>query len=292
VADVKPPILLPATIVRPYAAATDTLAVLILLEGHFLFIGNRDYEPDPDSQYDGIHPFLPAIPGVFRAIAPPGSLGGIVRYDKGATVLAPLGPLDQLDGGRFGTEADYAGLVTRDLVTGVETSVELLSQVTTVRKALVIITDGADTNIDQARIDLARLKRRCDQDRIEVYAVGYVANIGDELTAIKALVPDILIAQSADAVPARITDIAHRIGARTEIEFASAAFPWDGKQHDVQVLLDGAPWPPHADALELGFAVLTTPKPARGSSLTWLIALGLVIAAAVTYALVRFLPNR
>ena len=132
-----------------------------------------------------------------------------------------------------------------------------------------------------------------EQEAIELYAVEHIANIGDEIGAIKALVPGILIAPSADSVPVRLAEIAHRIAARLEIEFAGSRFPWGGKQRELQLLLDGTPWPPAAADMSLGLPLGPEPPPQpHSTSLRWLIAIGLVIAAAVTYALVRLLPNR
>src|SRR6185503_285142 len=147
------------------------------------------------------------------------SLGGIVTYAKGASVVREMAPLDELDGLRLGNEVDYAGRVTRDLVKGVEASVGMLRKVTTPRKVLVVVGDGADTNIDNAKQQLAKLAKLCEQDRIELHAINYTANIGDELTAIKSLTPHVQIAATPADVSEQARELATRLGNRYQISF-------------------------------------------------------------------------
>jgi hypothetical protein len=255
--DQKAPIDIPAIRMRTYKESNETIAVVLLLEGHMLFIGNKSYEEDPDSVYEGVLEKLVPMVNEMPAIGPAGSLGAIVVYHKGAEVKLPMGPLANLTGDKLGIEKDYEGKVTRDLVTGVNSAVTELRKVTTARKVLIVVGDGADTNIETAKTQLANLKKLCDQDRIELYGLNYVANIGDELSAIKVLIPNVDIVQSIDGIAAQMKAIVERINNRYYVLFPGndpklkLAFTWDGKEHEMQVKLDKEPFPKDADPTTL-----------------------------------------
>ena len=242
--DAKVPIAMTATKIRKYIEGNDTIAVVLLLEGHELFIGNTSYTEDPDSQYPGVLQKLVPMVNLLPKIGPPGSLGAIVIYHQGAEVKLPMGPLTNLTGDKLGQEKDYQGKVTRDLVTGVNAAITELRKVTTSRKALIIVGDGADTNIDAAKAQLQTLRKQCEQDRIELYGLNYNANIGDELTAVKSLVPDVQIVQSIDGIEAQMGAIIEKINDRYYLTFPGKdpklgiAYTWDGKDHEMQLKLD------------------------------------------------------
>jgi len=273
--DAKVPISIPAIKLRTYKESNETIAVVLLLEGHKLFIGNKTYEPDPDSVYEGVLEKLVPMVNEMPNIGPPGSLGAIVVYHKGAEVKLPMGPLANMTGDKLGLEKDYDGKVTRDLVTGVAEALNQLKKVTTSRKALIIVGDGADTNIDNAKTQLAQIKKQCEQDRIELYGLNYTANIGDELTAIKSLIPNVDIVQSIDGISSQMKAIVDRINNRYYVTFPGnddklkLMFDWDGKEHEMQVQLKKEPWPKDSDPVPLA---LVPPwhqvKPAK--SFPWL----------------------
>jgi hypothetical protein len=273
--DAKVPIQVPASKLRTYKESNETIAVVLLLEGHFLFIGNKTYEEDPDSVYEGVLEKLVPMVNEMPAIGPPGSLGAIVIYHKGAEVKLPMGPLANLTGDKLGLEKDYAGKVTRDLVTGVNEAITQLRKVTTSRKALIVVGDGADTNTENAKTQLTQLRKLCDQDRIELYGLNYDAHIGEELTSIKSLIPNVDIVQSIDGIASQMKAIVDRINNRYYVTFPGhdaalkVSFDWDGKEHEMQVKLDKEPWPKESDPITLGLVpVWNRPKPE--SSFPWL----------------------
>ena len=242
--DAKVPIAITAIKMRKYTEGNDTIAVVLLLEGHELFIGNTSYIEDPDSQYAGVLPKLIPMVSLLPKIGPPGSQGAIVIYHQGAEVKLPMGDLKNLTGDKLGQEKDYQGKVTRDLVTGVNAAITELRKVTTSRKALIVVGDGADTNIDAAKAQLQQLRKQCEADRIELYGLNYTAGIGDELTAIKSLIPDVKVVQSIEGIEAEMGAIIERINDRYYLTFPGfdkklgIGFTWDGKDHEMQLKLD------------------------------------------------------
>jgi hypothetical protein len=241
--DTQPVVEVRASALRRYQEMDEPIAIVVLVEGHFLWMGNTSYEEDEDAKYPGAHAELLKVMDVVREIGPPGSVGALVTYHKGAEVLRPMGPLRDLDRSALGTERDYAGHVTRDLVSGVSEAITQLRRTTAPRKALIVLTDGADTNIEHAKTQLAQLRKLCEQDRIETHAIVWSANIGEEMTAIKSFVPAPFVAQTVDEIPSFAATIADRIHDRYELVFQARDFTWDGCDHEVQLRLDGAPFP-------------------------------------------------
>jgi hypothetical protein len=258
--DAKVPIQIQATKLRKYTEGNDTIAVVLVLEGHQLFIGNKSYEEDPDSVYDGVLNKLIPMVNKLPAIGPAGSQGAIVVYHQGAEVKLPMGDIKNLTGEKLGVEKDYEGKVTRDLTTGVNAALTELRKVTTSRKVMIIVGDGADTNIDVAKVQLAQLKKHCEQDRIELYALAYQPpNMSDDfLSAIKNLVTNVDVVQSIEGIEAQMEAIVSRINDRYYLTFPGydpklkVAYDWDGKEHEMQLKLDKEPFPKDSEPITLG----------------------------------------
>jgi hypothetical protein len=273
--DAKQPIAIQATKMRKYTEGNDTIAVVLLLEGHKIFIGNETYEENPDDQFAGVLPKLIPMVNELPAIGPPGSLGSIVIYKRGAEVKLPMGPLANLTGDKLGIQKDYELEVTRDLVTGVAEAITQLRKVTTSRKVLIVVGDGADTNIDNAKTQLTQLRKQCEQDRIELYGLNYTAGIGDELSAIKSLIPNVDIVQSIDGIASQMKAIVDRINDRYYLTFPGAdpklgvMFDWDGKDHEMQLRLDKEPFPKDGEPITLSMVPIFKKKVA-GSGFPWL----------------------
>jgi hypothetical protein len=278
--DRNPPIEVPANELRNHRDSEDSIAIVVLVEGHFLFMA------------DGIHRHVAAVIDAVRDLGPTGSLGAVVTYDKGATVRRSMTPLADLDHTALGVERDYRGRVTRDLVTGVEVSIDLLRRVVTSRKALIVVGDGADTDIENAKIELAEQRRICAQDRIELYSIAYDAHIGDELSAIKALIPDVRIALAPRDVEAHAAAIAERIAGRYQIVFPGRALEWVAcKVHTFELRFDGVPI---AEPFELGAPFPCLPR--RREPPAWraplLTAIAVVAAAQIVLVFVRIWRRR
>ena len=84
-----------------------------------------------------------------------------------------MGPLANITGPSFGTQKDYQNTKGDELVKGIELALAELHKVKTARKALIVISDGADTNPDAAKSQLANLKKQAAQDHIQTFAIIY-----------------------------------------------------------------------------------------------------------------------
>ena len=93
--DAKPaPVTIKAKDVKTYVEGNETLAVVVLIEGHGLWMGNPDFSDAP-----GV---LSKLGGAIDAVAkagPPGSKGELIIYAQEPQVKVPMGDLGQLNGG-------------------------------------------------------------------------------------------------------------------------------------------------------------------------------------------------
>jgi hypothetical protein len=274
--DAKVPVTIPAIRLRKYTEGNDTIAVVLVLEGHAQFIGNETYVDNEDDLLKGVLPKLIPMVNELPAIGPPGSLGAIVIYKGGAEVKLPMGPLANLTGDRLGVQKDYEGQITRDLVTGVNAGLTELRKVTTSRKVMIVVGDGVDTNPEVAKTALAAARKQCESDRIELYALAYDAGIGgDFLTAIKSLVPNVDVVQSIEGISSQMKAIVDRINDRYYLTFPGndpklkVRFDWDGKEHEMQLKLDSEVFPKESEPINLALVPVWQP-PAAAKGFPWL----------------------
>ncbi len=178
------------TRLTPFHLSSDTLAIAVLVEGHQFYFGNDSYaQGAPTITEDGVRVLTPVSPGVFAVIrdaldAPagdpddipttisgasdnPGSRGALLVYSVGVDVRYQMGPLDQLQGDKLGTQEMQRGKVSRDLAEGLRASLAQLRRASATRRVLFLISDGFDTgSIDELR----GLRRDFDREGIDIFA--------------------------------------------------------------------------------------------------------------------------
>lgn len=162
----------PAPVARP--AASPAAAVAFLVCGQEIWVGNDEYEEDPNAQYVGeLKPLEAAVDRLGLAgRLPAGSRAVIVSYSTGARVVHAMAPVDQLTGSWFGTERDFHAGLGDDLVAGIQVALDELAKVDAGRKLLVVIGDGTATNPDAAtKAQLAALGQRAAQQHVEPFAI-------------------------------------------------------------------------------------------------------------------------
>lgn len=197
-------------------AAAEPVALAILVEAHGLWIGNDSYAYEPEAAYPGVYrELVPALDGL-RGVGPAGSRIATVTYGRGAVVRAELGDADAFDGSMIGSQKEVSdgepyGHVQRDLVLGIETAHALLAGAEG-RRVLVLLTDGADTNLDDGPRMLGALAGQLQADRVEVHAVYYASELDGDLQALEALTPNIHKLSSKDGFAAAVRAIAEAIG--------------------------------------------------------------------------------
>jgi hypothetical protein len=158
------------------------MAVVFVMEGKALWIGNTSYEMDPQAQYTGALKTLEVAVDkldLSRRL-PPGSRVGIVTYADRATVRLPLSPVAAVHGSSFGTERDYAGQNGNDLVQGIAAGVgEVARSTAPVRLVIVlcdgITGDGSDAAAAAAQGPFKELSERATRMNIPIKAVFYLS---------------------------------------------------------------------------------------------------------------------
>lgn len=190
-----------ATRVIPYHRSTETLAVVVLIEGHEYYFGNDTYVEDATPEgaggeegaeaapvvrkvigkrrAPGVHAAIrdaldvacdPAaeLPAALACAGPPGSKGAIVVYGSGAQVRAPLAELTGLGGAQLGPQQLQQNQAGRDLSVGLQVAAAQLEQAVATRKILIIISDGVESGGADA---LRAVKQKLDHDNVRVFAL-------------------------------------------------------------------------------------------------------------------------
>jgi hypothetical protein len=168
------PVALKAISKREYTEGTDTIAIALVINGQEIWIGNHKVEPDPAAQYPGVLENLTAAIDRLKLgeAGPPGSKGVIISYSTGAEIKLPMSPLVELTGAALGSQEDYRGKIGTDMVQGITLGIAELSKATTVRKALIVVGDGHDTDDDRAKTQLQELKDQARKQNIDLFAVN------------------------------------------------------------------------------------------------------------------------
>jgi hypothetical protein len=231
---------------RDFIQGTETVAIAIVLEGWEIWIGNDDYIPEDDpSRYPGILKSLSqALDKVnFKEAGPKGSMGMVITYADKATVRVPMGPLDRITGNALGTQSEYKNTKGVELVKAVQLGLAELSKVQAPIKAMIVISDGDDTNPDTAKAEMTQLKKLAAQQAVQVFGIIYKGVIQNERNFLSALTTTSTV-NSADNIVTAIQNILSRMAARQYLVFpgidptTNVALPWDGKQHNLILKID------------------------------------------------------
>jgi len=270
---------------RGYTEGGETIAIAFVMLGWEIWIGNDQLLPEDDpSRYPGVLTALEqALDGVkFNESAPSGSLGELVVYNDKAAVKIPMGPLANITGPSFGTQKDYQNTKGEELVKGIELALADLHNAKTSRKALIVITDGADTNPDAAKSQLANLKKQAAQDHIQTFAIIYKGvQLGTEpVNVVPAMFNNITQVTSAENIATALKAILARMADRVYLTFPTwdpklgVGLLWDGKPHSLVVKVDKDDTEP----VELTMVPLWKP-PSKGGFPTWLLLLLIALGA-------------
>lgn len=268
------PVAIAATSVRPYKTGTEAITVALVFNSQEIWVGNDEIEPeDSPARYSGILiPLKAALSSVsFADAMPAGSQSVVVAYADKPEIRAPLGPIGELRGEALGTQRDYYAKLGSSLVQGIDAGIAELQRATTPRKALIVISDGTDSNEDTAKTELARLKQLAAQARIDTFAIIYKGVLSDPRNDITAMIPAAVTVDDQGIAPA-LQSIVARLADRHYATFPGAALTWDGEPHELVVTVDGRAQDPVT--LVLGSAA----SPASGLR-WWSVGLMLGLAA-------------
>jgi hypothetical protein len=264
---------------RDFIQGTETVAIAIVLEGWEIWIGNDEYIPQDDpSHYPGILKALQqALEKVnFKEAGPKGSMGMVITYADKAAIRVPMGPLDRITGSALGTQRDYQNTKGVELVKACQLGIAELGKVQAPIKAMIVISDGDDTNPDSAKAEMAALKKQAQQNSIQVFGIIYKGVIQNDRNFLAALVPTSTV-NSADNIVTAIQHILSRMAARQYLLFpgkdptTGVALPWDGKQHNLILKIDNKDV---EDVIPATLAPIWSPP---GGGFPWLVLILIVV---------------
>ena len=231
---------------RDYTQGNETLAVVLVINGQEIWIGNDDYEQDEAAKYNGVLKNLSQAVDKLQLgnAGPPGSKGAVISYSTGAEIKVPMSDLKAITGAALGSQKDYKGKIGTDMVQGITSAISELSKVSTARKAILIVGDGCDTNNETAKSQLADMKKQAKDQNIQVFAIIYKSAVSCEGAVISTLVPNAKTVNSIDGISSELSAIIARMADRYYVDFLGydktlkQGLPWDGKEHDMTIKID------------------------------------------------------
>ena len=200
------------SLVVPYHKSNETLALVVLVEGHEFYFGNDKYVEEAAKAPDGaavdpnaaIEIATPRSAGVYDVICgaldapgakddeipttisragPLGSKGALLVYSIGVDVRYPMGDLKGLTCDKLGPQEMQKDKRRRDFVDGLRESHAQLKRASASRKVLFIISDGFDGTGTE---EIKTIKKALDADKIDVFAFQLEADskfiYGDDAT--------------------------------------------------------------------------------------------------------------
>lgn len=255
----KQPVELKAIAKRNYNQGSDPLAIAIVLYGWEIWIGNDKLPPTPAFPSDDptrvsgvLDSLAQALDSVkFSEFGPAGSLGTVITYADKPAIRIKMGLLSAINGAALGSQADYYGTKGAELVRAVELALSELNK-TTLRKVLIVLCDGNDTDNVGAKLQLASLKKRASESKVQVFGLIYHAakgfshdgSGGEDVNVLTSLVSPTKLLTSADTIGPAISDILSRMADRQYLTFPGydkklgIGLPWDGKPHNLVLKID------------------------------------------------------
>jgi hypothetical protein len=269
---------------RSYTEGTETIAIALVINGQWVWIGNDDYEQDENAKYAGV---LKNLQGAIDKLqlgnaGPTGSKGMIVSYSTGADIKVPMGDLKQITGAALGTQKDYQGKIGTDLVQGITMAMAELSKVATARKAMIVVGDGTDTAPEAARSQLKDLKEQARKQNIQLFAINYAGPLTSESpVVITTMIPTAKTVNSVDGISSEMNAIITRLADRYYLTFSGydpktkQGLPFDGKEHELTLKIDQTELEP----VTLALAPVWNPPSSGG--FPWLIVIIVVVALLI-----------
>jgi hypothetical protein len=238
----KGPIEIKAVDLKTYAQGDESLGLVVLFQGHFLWIGDDSYSEN-DPKYEGVYKALTSALDKLNTAGPRGSRAALVSYGTG-TQVRWAGDLKELTGDKIGTQATIGKVgntpvVNRDLVAGVDEAIAQLNKLGTSRKVLLVIGDGVNTNHELGQSELTERRKKLAGDGIVAYAIFLQAPVdleGDP-NGFAKLTGNLRRLDSVDGLTSAISSVVDGIDDRYYVRFPGAdlklkrSFEWDTNPH-------------------------------------------------------------
>lgn len=276
----KPPVSLKASSLRPYTSGSETIAVAFVINGQEVWIGNDDYEAEESpARHLGIlknlKQALQTVP--FASAGPAGSKGVLITYGDKAEVKVPMGPIANITPEALGTQRDYSRKFGTSMVEGINLAVTELHNVTTSRKALIVVCDGNDTNNEAAKAQLQNLKKQAANEKIQTFAIIYKGELSEPGNVITTMIPAATTVSNAEQISSTMAGIISRMSDRYYLSFPgydtklNYGLTWDGKQHDLIIKIDKD----DTEAVPLQLSPVWQP-PKKGGFPWWILIVSIV----------------
>jgi hypothetical protein len=288
--DAPQPISIEASRSVNYRDSDEPLAMVILVQGNFRWLGNETYtdpsDPDAGSIYDGAFKGLGPAIDVLAKAGPSGSQAALMVYAEGkVTVKQAMGDAGSMSSSALGSQQDYGENISKPLVLGLNEGWKLLANMPDHRKVLVVFGDGQDDKEDVAG-ELKKVISDLKAAGIEVYSVFYSAMPDDgpqgQQNMARVGYTENLTASSRDNFSSLADSIVEAIGARYYVDFPGDKIAWDGLEHEFVLAVGGEDREPKL----ISVPVVEQAKD-DGGSLWWLWLLLAVVLLIIIVIIVK-----
>jgi hypothetical protein len=292
--DLAKPLTMTASAVARYVDGNEPLGLVVVVEGHEMWMGNDVYrgENDPDRAI-GTFAVLGGVLDDLGKAGPRGSLGELIVYGRDVKVKVPVGPLTALTGAALGAQKDYAGVTSRPMVAAINQAVADLAKMNTPRRLLLVLGDGSDTDPAGAHEQLRQLAKATAPAGIEMFAVDCITPWTEGVPSVIAELvgPGLKNASGGVAgIRTAVDEIIAHLQQRSYVTFPAydaargVGFQTDGNRHTFMLTIDSA------DGAPVTTLMPTWQPPAKTP---WLyIALGGGAAVALLVATVVLVRRR
>lgn len=291
--DVEPPLSVEADRAVTYIESDEPLALVILIEGNFAWMGNETYTEPPgedglgETVYQGAFTALAPAIDVLAKAGPPGSVGAIMIYADKTVAKYEMADLASMAPTALGTQKDYSDMIQKSLVVGLQDAYKALVQKTGFRKVLVVMGDGLDVGAESAVGPLREVVKNLEDAEVETYSIYYQPNpdTSDEGKAIgqqqatKIGYTKNYVATSREHFESNAKQIVEFVGARYYVDWDGAKLPFDGAEHEFILSIGGEESEPQALTMT---PVCEKPQPSSGGLWwLWLLIIGAVVLVLV-----------
>jgi len=229
-------VVVPASELVEFRDSEHTMAVAIVFNGQEIWIGNTDFEADDSpARYPG------ALAGLRRGVdamdlgraLPPGSKATLISFADTAQIKVPMGPAAAVTGAAVGIQKDFYAKFGTALVEGTSLAITELEEVRADRKLLIVVSDGNDTNPDAAKSQLAELRKRAVQGRIQIVSIIYKGVLSDSSSVVTTLAPRSITVASDEGIIEQMREAIRRATSDYTVWFPGERLRWDGTHQEV-----------------------------------------------------------
>ncbi|HTE56142.1 MAG TPA: FHA domain-containing protein [Kofleriaceae bacterium] len=290
--DAQPPLVIEAMKSVPYQQSDEPMALIVLVQGNFRWMGNETYtdaaDPEAGSIYDGAFKGLGPAIDVLGKAGPPGSKASLLVYaEQKVIVKQAMGDAPSLNAGALGGQQDYGEFISKPLALGLTEAWKVLANMPDFRKVLVVFGDGQDDKEDVSA-DLKKAISDLKEAGVEVYSVFYTNTPEDgpqgQQNMAKVGFTSHLNAQSRDSFASQAGLVVEEINAKYYVDFPGDKVQFDGATHEFVLAVGGEDKEP----AQLSLPTVVKPVEEEGSLWwVWLLVIVLLVALVVVIILIR-----